>query len=146
MTTSRIEIVVEGSADGEIWKTYAFPWKPGDVNRPVSFVAPHQPRLDWQMWFAALGSWEENRWFMRFLVRLLEGSPEVLALLEKNPFPDAPPRYIRAVAYDYRFSDYALRRREGAWWERKRLGLYGPIVELKGGKPVRSELHEGPWH
>ena len=129
MTTRRPEIVVEGSRDGTIWIPYEFRWKPGDPLRRPRFVAPHQPRLDWQMWFAALGSYDENPWFGRFLARLLEGSPDVLSLLASNPFPDAPPRFVRARLYDYRFTDAAERRRTGAWWRRVELGTYSPAME-----------------
>lgn len=128
MTTSRPEIVVEGSEDGESWRAYEFRWKPGDVRRSPRFVAPHQPRLDWQMWFAALGTCEENPWFVNFLARLLEGSPPVLRLLASNPFPGHPPRYVRAVLYDYHFTDAATRRATGAWWQREEKGLYCPVL------------------
>ncbi len=128
MTTSRPEISVEGSDDRETWRPYVFRWKPGDPARRPRFVAPHQPRLDWQMWFAALGSAEQNPWFLRFAGRLLEGSPEVLSLLARNPFPDRPPRYVRAVLYDYRFTNREQRRATGAWWRREETGLYLPIV------------------
>ena len=128
MTTSRPEILVEGSDDGQNWRAYEFRWKPGDVMRRPRFVAPHQPRLDWQMWFAALSSCEANPWLVNFLARLLEGSPPVLDLLAKNPFPDHPPRYIRAVLYDYHFTDAATRRATGAWWRREEKGLYCPVL------------------
>jgi predicted DCC family thiol-disulfide oxidoreductase YuxK len=128
MTTSRPEIVVEGSDDGASWLAYEFRWKPGEPTRRPRFVAPHQPRLDWQMWFAALGTCEENPWFVAFLDRLLEGSPAVERLLLRNPFPSRPPRYIRAVLYDYRFTDSAARRATGAWWQRQEKGLYCPIL------------------
>ncbi len=133
MTTERPEIVVEGSDDGIIWHAYEFKWKPGDLKRPPAFVQPHQPRLDWQMWFAALGNYRGNPWFINFLVRLLQGSPEVLALLEKNPFPDQPPRFVRAVLYEYHFTDFAARRKEGTWWRRERKGLYCPEIQLRDG-------------
>jgi hypothetical protein len=129
MTTGRPEIVIEGSDDGVTWRSYEFRWKPGDVAGRPPFVAPHQPRLDWQMWFAALGGYEENTWLVRFLNRLLEGSPEVVRLLATNPFPDHPPRSVRAVLYDYRFTDSAERRRNGAWWRRQVRGLYCPVLE-----------------
>jgi len=128
MTTSRPEIVIEGSEDGSSWRAYEFRWKPGDLLRRPGFVAPHQPRLDWQMWFAALGSYRENPWFISFLARLLQGSPEVLRLFEKNPFPDHPPRFVRAVLYDYHFTDPAARRQTGAWWRREPRGLYCPVL------------------
>jgi hypothetical protein len=131
MTTERPEIVVEGSDDGQTWLPYEFHWKPGEVTRRPVFVAPHQPRLDWQMWFAALGSYRNQPWFQAFLARLLQGSPPVLALLERNPFPDAPPRYIRSVVYDYRFTDWAARRATGAWWRREMKGLYSPPQSLR---------------
>ena len=90
MTTVRNEIVIEGSDDGTTWLPYELPWKPGDVMRRPTFVAPHQPRLDWQMWFAALTPYRANpeQWFARLLGRLLEGEPEVLALLRDEPVPD----------------------------------------------------------
>jgi hypothetical protein len=94
-------------------------------------VQPHQPRLDWQMWFAALGNYQGNRWFVNFMLRLLDGSPDVLALLARNPFPSAPPKYIRAEVYDYTFTSYAERRATGAWWRRELKGEYFPMVSLK---------------
>jgi predicted DCC family thiol-disulfide oxidoreductase YuxK len=131
MTTSRPEIVVQGSNDGAIWLDYEFKYKPGDVDRPPPWVAPYQPRLDWQMWFAALSNWRNNPWFISFLARLLEGSPDVLNLLEKNPFPPAqPPRYVRALVYAYRFTDANTRRKTGAWWTREEQGAYLRAISL----------------
>ena len=130
MTTSRPEIVLEGSDDGVSWRPYEFRWKPGDVRRRPKFVAPHQPRLDWQMWFAALGSAEENPWLVALVRRLLEGSRPVLRLFATNPFPDRPPRLVRAVLYDYRFTNFAERRSTGAWWKREETGLYLPPLSL----------------
>ncbi len=130
MTTSRPEIILEGSRDGQTWLAYEFKDKPGELTRPPRFVAPHQPRLDWQMWFAALGTYERNRWFIAFCERVLRGTPEVLSLLSQNPFPDSPPRYLRATVYDYRFTDVATRRATGAWWRRTERGLYCPVMSL----------------
>jgi lipase maturation factor 1 len=111
MTTTRPEIIVEGSNDGQNWLPYEFKAKAGDLSRPPVWVAPHQPRLDWQMWFAALeGTPYAEGWFPTFAQRLLQGSPEVLALLDKNPFPDKPPRFIRAQLYSYHFTDAAERQ------------------------------------
>ncbi|HEV2437340.1 MAG TPA: lipase maturation factor family protein [Verrucomicrobiae bacterium] len=130
MTTERREIIVEGSNDGVNWRPYEFKYKPGDVDRQPAFVAPFQPRLDWQMWFAALGDYRQNPWFVNFCLRLLQGSPEVLALLEKDPFPNHPARYLRARLYDYRFTGFAGRRATGAWWKREPIGEYLPAVSL----------------
>jgi predicted DCC family thiol-disulfide oxidoreductase YuxK len=131
MTTSRPEIIVEGSNDGVTWLEYEFKYKPGDLKRRPKFVAPHQPRLDWQMWFAALSDYRRNPWFVNFCVRLLQGSPEVQGLLKRNPFPNAPPRYIRAVVYDYHFTDFDTRRKAGAWWRRELKGDYLPAISLR---------------
>jgi hypothetical protein len=135
MTKERPEILVEGSNDGQEWKPYAFKWKPGALDRAPSFVEPHMPRLDWQMWFAALSSSESPRtwWFTSFLDRLLEGEPTVLALLGENPFPDAPPHYIRATLYRYEFTTAEERRATGAWWKRTYLGAYAPVRWLRPG-------------
>lgn len=130
MTTGRHEIIVQGSNDGVHWLDYEFKYKPGNVNRRPVFIAPFQPRLDWQMWFAALGDYQDNPWFQNFCIRLLQGSPDVLALMEKNPFPDEPPRYIRAELYDYHFTDFEERRTTGAWWKREFIGEYLPPVSL----------------
>ena len=131
MTTSRLEIVVEGSDDGRNWLPYEFKYKPGELARRPPWVAPYQPRLDWQMWFAALSTYQQNRWFANLLIRLLEGSPDVIALLETNPFPGAPPRYIRAVSYEYHFTDFASRRASGDWWRRDQQRSYFPIATLR---------------
>ena len=137
MTTERNEIVVEGSNDGRTWKAYEFRYKPGDLKRAPGWMIPHQPRLDWQMWFAALGSYDRNPWFARFLGRLLEGAPAVTALLADDPFAGRPPRYVRALLYRYRFSDPATRAETGQWWTRELTGMYAPAVEL------RSRLDDG---
>jgi len=128
MTMERPEIVLEGSEDGASWKPYEFRWKPGDPRRRPRFVAPHQPRLDWQMWFAALGDYRANPWLVSTMVRLREGSPQVLNLLAVNPFPEKPPRFVRAVLYNYRFTNAEERRRTGAWWKRELRGLYAPVL------------------
>ena len=132
MTESRPEIIVEGSNDRITWETYQFRWKPGDLKAAPKWVAPHQPRLDWQMWFAALqGSYRNTPWFPHFIEALLHGKPEVLQLLAENPFPDTPPRYLRATLYDYHFTDIATKRAEGTWWHREQKGLYCPTVSLR---------------
>jgi predicted DCC family thiol-disulfide oxidoreductase YuxK len=131
MTKSRPEIIVEGSADGSEWLAYEFRWKPGDLNQPPHWVAPHQPRLDWQMWFAALGTYRHNPWFVHFLESLLKNNPEVTRLLARNPFPTDPPRYVRATIYDYRFTTSSEHRATGAWWKREERGVYLPPISLE---------------
>jgi len=130
MTTTRPEIAIEGSADGRVWLEYVFRHKPGPLARPASWNLPHQPRLDWQMWFAALGSPRDNLWLLALMRRLLEGSPPVLALLDSNPFPDGPPKYVRAELYDYRFADRREHMATGDWWVRRLRGPYVPEVSL----------------
>jgi predicted DCC family thiol-disulfide oxidoreductase YuxK len=130
MTKDRCEIVLEGSADGLEWLPYEFKWKPGDVKRAPGWCAPHQPRLDWQMWFAALGSPRENPWFFWLIVRLLQGSQDVSRLLAHNPFPDKPPSYVRAMFYRYRFTTVSELRQTGRWWKRQELREYLPTVSL----------------
>jgi hypothetical protein len=131
MTTSRPEIVIEGSDDGVNWKAYEFKFKAGDVGKPLRWVAPYQPRLDWQMWFAALTRHENAPWFSKLIQRLLEGSPDVLNLLDHNPFPGRPPQWIRARLYDYQFTNASTRRATKAVWTRRLLGEYFPTVHLR---------------
>jgi hypothetical protein len=126
MTTERPEIVVEGSDDGVTWLPYEFKYKPGDVRRVPPVIEPFQPRLDWQMWFAALGNYQSNRWFVNFMVRLLQGEPAVLRLLRTSPFAHAP-RYVRARLYLYHFTHWGT----SDWWMREERGLYFPPVSLK---------------
>jgi predicted DCC family thiol-disulfide oxidoreductase YuxK len=130
MTTKRNEIIIEGSYDGAEWREYEFRYKPGDVARAPPWNIPHQPRLDWQMWFAALDDPGRLPWFSHFLERLLENEPTVTALLKTNPFPDKPPIYVRAQLYDYTYASSEEKAR-GQWWDRRSLGLYFPAVHLK---------------
>ncbi len=138
MTPARPEIIVQGSDNGRDWKDYEFKYKPGDVRRAPGFVAPYQPRLDWQMWFAALEAPRDNPWFFHFQYCLLQNSPAVLALLGPNPFPKAPPKYIRALLYEYHFTDRATRRATGAWWLRELKGLYTPPLSLEDFRHARG--------
>ncbi len=130
MTKDRKEIILEGSADGIDWAPYEFKWKPGDVNRAPGWCAPHQPRLDWQMWFAALGTPRQNQWFVRLLISLLEGKHDVTQLFSRNPFPNAPPHFIRSRFYRYRFTSAEERRQSGAWWKREELGEYARTISV----------------
>ena len=131
MTKTRPEIIVEGSVDGIEWLPYEFKWKPGRLDQAPRWVAPHQPRLDWQMWFAALGTYRHNPWFVSLLERLLRSSPDVTGLFAQNPFPNGPPRYVRARIYDYRFTTSSEHRVNGAWWKREERGEYLPAISLE---------------
>jgi hypothetical protein len=131
MTTQRDEIILEGSNDGTDWREYEFRYKPGELTRRPRWCIGHQPRLDWQMWFAALEDPRGLPWFPRFLERVLENEPSVMALLANNPFPDKPPVYVRALYYDYTYADSQEKAR-GFWWRRRLLGDYFPAVRLRG--------------
>jgi lipase maturation factor 1 len=131
MTNPRFELIFEGSNDGREWKAYEFPHKPGDLMRPPTWVAPHQPRLDWQLWFAALGSAAENRWVYSLCDHLLRGTPEILRLFSHNPFPDKPPQSVRVVRYEYHFTDRATRKRTGQWWRRSPIEYYIPATSIR---------------
>ncbi|MDZ7736446.1 MAG: lipase maturation factor family protein [Gammaproteobacteria bacterium] len=133
MTTSRPEIVIEGSVNNRDWLAYEFRYKPGDPGRAPPWNILHQPRLDWQMWFAALGSPGRQSWFKPLLVRLLENETGVTRLFAHNPFPDSGPRYIRARLYDYRFTEPGSHD----WWRRERKRLYYPAITL-------DEIHGRP--
>lgn len=129
MTTERPEIEVQGSDDGVSFHPYVFKHKVGPLDRSPAFILPHMPRLDWQMWFAALGSAERNPWFSRFLFALLEGRRPVLELLEHDPFDGRPPRFVRATFWDYRFTRMGERWSTGRVWVRSERGLYFQAVE-----------------
>jgi hypothetical protein len=127
MTTERPELVIEGSDDGKTWKSYEFVWKPGDPMREPTFTTPHMPRLDWQMWFGALQVYYNHSlpdWLPILCGQLREGNPNVLALLDQNPFPKAPPKIIRVVVYLYRFTTPEERAKTGAWWTRTQMGVF----------------------
>jgi hypothetical protein len=116
MSSARPELTIEGSLDGVVWKPYAFAYKPGDPRRAPRWVAPHQPRLDWHMWFAALDLYEASPWLERFCHRLLAGEPSVIGLLGSNPFPGEPPRFVRVTSARYRIPPLDTARRERIWW------------------------------
>ncbi len=131
MTTTRPEIIIEGSNDQVSWLEYQFPFKPGNTHRGLPWVAPYQPRLDWQMWFAALGDYQSNTWVGGLMYRILTGEPTVYSLLSGPPFA-RPPRYLRALIYEYDFTTPAERARTGAVWERKLRGVWFGPVSLTG--------------
>jgi uncharacterized membrane protein YphA (DoxX/SURF4 family) len=138
MTTERLEIEVEGSADGETWRPYVFIYKPDLSDRVPRLAMPHMPRLDWQMWFASLRGCEGSPWFHQFLLKLLEGNESVSGLLAENPFSDEPPRYLRTPASHARFA--GPDRDDGSWWSYEAVGHFCSTSELRGGRLVRARL------
>ena len=126
MRIERYELLIYGSMDGEHWHEYRFKYKPGELNQFPGVVMPHHPRLDWLMWFVTLHP-HFIPFFESFLDALMEGSPDVLALLEDNPFPDTKPNIIKVDLYRYQFTDYETRIKTGQWWQREYLGLFPPL-------------------
>jgi hypothetical protein len=140
----RDEVIVEGTEDEAVtadarWREYEFKGKPGDVRRLSPQVAPYHLRLDWLLWFLPLSPQYGERWFVPFLSRLLEGDAATLRLLRRNPFPDAPPTFVRALLYRYRFATRQERRETGAWWVRTYIGEYLPPIRLRTG-PLRTDV------
>jgi hypothetical protein len=129
MTRGRYEIEFQGSADGQNWEAYPFRYKPQALNQAPRIYAPYQPRFDWNLWFASLGQWRDNPIVPNTEVRLLANNQDVQALFAANPFPNAPPKQIRAVLWQYWFTTIAERRATGMWWRRQLLGLYAPTLE-----------------
>jgi hypothetical protein len=134
MTTQRDEIALEGSADGVTWRRYEFRWKPGAPEERPRLAPLHMPRLDWQLWFASLGSCAGERWLHAFLLRVLEGSPPVIGLLASDPFPEAPPRFLRTPFTRYTFAAPGGPR----WWDTEPLGEFCPPVAREGGRLVQA--------
>jgi hypothetical protein len=127
ITRQRLEIIIEGTnadppQETSEWRPYEFKGKPGDVQRRPCIVAPYQYKLDWQMWFAAMSSSWKNSWILTLVDKLLTGDQKILAVMAVNPFPDNPPKFIRAELYEYQFTKAG--DRSGNWWERKRVGEY----------------------
>lgn len=138
MTQERPELVLQGSNDNENWVDYEFKFKPSRLEKMPPLVAPHQPRLDWQMWFAALGTFSQNLWLQNLMARIFLNSEEVLGLLKSNPFPEVP-LYMRLVKYQYRFTPIKTLSKQGQWWEREYVGLYSPVFEKSDFVPESEE-------
>jgi hypothetical protein len=140
MTRGRYEVEFQGSNDGQNWTPYLFRYKPQALNEAPGIYAPYQPRFEWNLWFASLGAWRDNMFVVSAEERLLSNAPDVLRLFRANPFPNAPPKQVRAVIYQYWFTTMAEKRSSGDWWTRKYLGLYGPAIEkTPDGKLVVTE-------
>lgn len=139
ITRPRYEVVVEGTDEPVIlpstkWREYEFKGKPGATGRLPPQIAPYHLRLDWLMWFAALGNYYQQPWFVNFLAKLLENERPVLSLLRTNPFPDAPPRFLRAGLYEYHFTTPEERAQSGQWWKRQLVSSYFPPVSLNDAR------------
>ena len=132
MTPHRYEIEFQGSQDGVSWTPYRFRYKPQDVMERPGIYAPYQPRFDWNLWFASLGVWQENAMVPRTQELLLENDPDVLGLFRGNPFAGSPPKYVRAVLWQYWFTSGEEKRATGAWWRRELVGMYAPVVVRLG--------------
>jgi lipase maturation factor 1 len=141
MTRGRYEIEFQGSDDGKTWIAYPFRYKPQDVSAPPGIYAPYQPRFDWNLWFASLGSWRDYPIVPQTEVRLLSNDNDVLALFAKNPFPHEPPRQVRAVIWQYWFTTRSEKRTQGMWWRRQFLGLYAPTIE----RAADGNIHVVEW-
>jgi len=128
MTRGRYEIEFQGSNDGQTWTPYPFRYKPQAIDQPPRIYAPYQPRFDWNLWFASLGDWQQNSLVPFAEERLLSNSPDVLPLFKTNPFADVPPKYIRAVLWQYWFISMKEKHETGNWWRRQLLGLYAPVI------------------
>ena len=149
ITRERFEIVVEGTSETVVtpatqWKEYEFRGKPNDTSRMPPQIAPYHLRLDWLMWFAAMSDYTQHPWFVNFLAKLLQNDQPVLSLLKSNPFPDRPPKFVRAELYQYRLTDPATRKRNGQWWSRTEAGLYFPPISLDN-ENFRRVLHAQGW-
>ena len=138
MTRGRYEIEFQGSDDGKNWRPYLFRYKPQELDQPPRIYAPYQPRFDWNLWFASLGSWREYPIVPNTIVRLLSNDKDVLQLFADNPFPHAPPREIRTVLWQYWFTSMEEKRRTGTWWRRQLLGQYAPTVERTPNGEIRA--------
>jgi hypothetical protein len=145
MTLNRYEIEFQGSNDGKNWVAYPFRFKPQDVSEAPGIYAPYQPRFDWNLWFASLGRWDQSAIVPRTEARLLTNDSDVLSLFARNPFPNAPPKQIRAVLWQYWFSSWTEKRTHGVWWRRQLLGLYAPTIQLEdNGRVSVVEWPSGP--
>jgi len=140
MTHNRYEIEFQGSFDGQHWTPYPFRYKPQDVRKAPGIYAPYQPRFEWDLWFASLSHWRNYPWVVQTEERLLLNEPDVLSLFADNPFAGAPPKQVRAVIWQYWFTDRATKRKDGAWWRRELLGTYAPGLErTPEGKVIISQ-------
>lgn len=149
ITRPRYEVIVEGTEEAvptpsTKWREYEFRAKPGATGHMPSQIAPYHLRLDWLMWFAAFSSYQDHPWFVHLVAKLLEGDRPTLGLFRTNPFPDHPPRFVRAMLYEYHFTNPEERRQSGQWWKREFVRPYFPPVSI-ASEPFRQMLQEQGW-
>jgi len=145
VTRERVELIIEGTQETSLtpatkWLEYGFKGKPGDVMRRPPQVTPYHYKLDWQMWFAAMSPYYQNPWLLNLINKLLRGQKDVVDLLRENPFPEAPPKFIRVRSYHYRFTEPG----EEGWWKRELIGEYLPPLSLED-PAFRKLLEEQGW-
>jgi lipase maturation factor 1 len=138
MTRGRYEIEFQGSNDGQTWVPYPFRFKPQALDQAPGLYAPYQPRFDWNLWFASLGQWQDYPIVPRTEVKLLENDMSVLNLFKGDPFPNQPPREVRAVLWQYWFTTIPEKRKTGLWWRREFVGLYAPSIERQPDGTIRA--------
>jgi hypothetical protein len=136
MTESRFELEFQATRDGVTWVPYRYRFKPQDLNEPPGIYAPYQPRFEWNLWFASLGRERGNEWVVEVELRLMERSPPVLALFRDDPLHGEAPLAVRLVKWQYWFTSLEEHEKTGAWWTRKSLGLYAPMLERKSDGTV----------
>jgi hypothetical protein len=149
VTRTRNEIVLEGTEENEVspfthWREYEFKGKPGSVNRRPCIVSPYHYKLDWQMWFAAMSDFRFHPWILNLVAKLLQGDRDSVSLLAGNPFPKAPPKYVRARLYEYHFTDPEEKKKTGHWWKRTFVGEYLPPLSLED-PAFRQILKQQGW-
>jgi hypothetical protein len=135
ITKPRYEVIVEGTDSPALdsttqWREYEFKGKPGELGYRPPQIAPYHLRLDWLMWFAAMSDYRSHPWFVNFLAKLLQNDRDALGLVRVNPFPERPPRYVRALRYEYHFTTAEERESTGKWWTRRLIETYFPPVSL----------------
>lgn len=143
----RLNIVFEGTdardPNAQVgWREYPYRGLPVALNKRPSQIAPYQPRLDWQMWFAAMGTPEQYPWTLHLIWKLLHNDPGTLALFASNPFPSSPPRYVRAVLYRYQFAPPG--NAQHLWWHREKLGLWLPALSADDPR-LQAVLRQAGW-
>ena len=145
----RMNVIFEGTMDDTTggkanWKPYVYQYLPTLPNEAPKQIAPYQPHLDWQMWFAAMSTPDQYPWTMNLVWKLLDNDPGTLGLFAGNPFPGKPPRYIRAVLYRYEFAKPG--NPQHVYWDRQELGDWIPTLSLEDPRLIKFVKEEGWVH